>query len=206
VPLAYYLIVAEKYSYFRYQTEPNVDDYAKVLWDPTDYVPELTYPLGPPTGPPVKNGYIYTRSFEHVDVRLDVQKETAILAWDSVDTDGDGLSDLWEYRNFGGVTNAITTANPDGDDYNNYEEYIAGLNPNVFDAFKISSFTAGASNTYTLKWNALAGRSYNIYWTSNLLNRFTLIRSNLTGGQFIVTNPATANAGFYKISVKVQPQ
>ena len=73
-------------------------------------------------------------------------------------------------------------------------------------AFTISSFTAGASNTYTLKWNALTGRVYNVYWTSHLLNGFTLIRSNLPGGQFIVTNPATANAGFYKISVKVQPQ
>jgi hypothetical protein len=125
IPLAYYLIIAEEYSYFRYQPYKKANfsnfTFPDYVVDPTDIVEELTRPLGAPLGPPVKNGYIYTRSFEHVDVWLNVETEEAILAWDSVDSDADGMSDLWEYRNFGGTTNALPTANPDNDSYTNLE-------------------------------------------------------------------------------------
>jgi hypothetical protein len=49
--------------------------------DPTELVAELTRPIGPPLGPPRKNGYEYTRSFEHVDVRLNVETNEARLQW-----------------------------------------------------------------------------------------------------------------------------
>ena len=78
--LAYYLIVAEKYSYFRYQPE-KASNMPLYVNDPTDLVQELTRPLGPPLGPPRKNGYVYTRSFEHVDVQLNVETNEAHLKW-----------------------------------------------------------------------------------------------------------------------------
>lgn len=78
--LAYYLIIAEQYSYFRYQPEKaaNMPLYVN---DPTELVDELTRPIGPPLGPPTKNGYEYTRSFKHVDVRLNVETNEARLEW-----------------------------------------------------------------------------------------------------------------------------
>lgn len=78
--LAYYLIIAEKYTYFRYQPEKErkVPLYVN---DPTELVEELTRPLGPPLGPPKKNGYEYTRSFQHVDVYLNVENNEAKLDW-----------------------------------------------------------------------------------------------------------------------------
>ncbi len=78
--LAYYLIIAEKYSYFRYQPEkaPSMPLYVN---DPTELVDELTRPIGPPLGPPRKNGFEYTRSFKHVDVRLNVETNEARLEW-----------------------------------------------------------------------------------------------------------------------------
>ena len=78
--LAYYLIIAEKYSYFRYQPEKaaNMPLYVN---DPTELVNELTRPIGPPLGPPSKNGYEYTRSFKHVGVRLNVETNEAKLEW-----------------------------------------------------------------------------------------------------------------------------
>jgi hypothetical protein len=79
--LAYYLIIAEKYTYFRYQPDQNVEKYPEFVWDPTAYVEELTKPLGAPEGPPVKDGYIYTRSFEHVDVWLNIETNEAKLTW-----------------------------------------------------------------------------------------------------------------------------
>jgi len=101
------------------------------------------------------------------------------------------------------LTNAVATANPDGDAYNNLEEYIAGLNPNVADVFAILNFTAGASNTF--EWSAASNRAYDVYWSSNLLNGFTLIKSNAPGGVSIDTNHAGQSATFYKITVKLEP-
>ena len=115
------------------------------------------------------------------------------------DFSGDGLPDLWEYRNFGGKTNAVVTANPDGDAYTNLEEYIAGLNPNVFDTFEVLNFTVGASNMF--EWNAVSDRVYNVYWSSNLLDGFTRIESNATGGVFIDMERTGDPAGFYRITV-----
>ncbi|VGO13176.1 hypothetical protein PDESU_01730 [Pontiella desulfatans] len=414
VEMAYYLIIAEKYSYFRYQPDQNTEKYPEFIWDPTDYVGELTRPLGPPLGPPVKNGYIYTRSFEHVDVWLNVETDEAVLTWSDEgensligedDFDGDSLYEsrtinnginsdniLWQIVNratvttdelidtsvaaggvvaldsadtwgflgtnktdnvfgmyraggartlvytfdisgaedltlemdwacsgdiadkntsvfclidggatqtvfevgssgvnwnetldngtvldrnrsasvltngvaaphltdefqtytlsvegtgttltvsivmdstvggFGGFgldnvklygsvqavdgfaewmsdfglsgTNATESANPDGDAYTNYEEYIAGLNPSVFDTFAVSNFTAGAGNTF--EWTAASGRVYNVYWSSNLVDGFSLIESNVVDGLFSDTNHVSAPAGFYKLTVGLE--
>jgi len=45
------------------------------------------------------------------------------------DADGDGVSDQWEYRHFGSATNFNGQADPDGDGYSNYREFIADTEP-----------------------------------------------------------------------------
>jgi hypothetical protein len=114
-----------------------------------------------------------------------------------------GSYDFWAAGQGLSGTNSVKTANPDGDAYTNQREYIAGLNPNVFDTFAGSNFTVGANNSF--KWNAASGRVYKVYWSSNLLNGFTLIKSNALGGAFIDTNHVGTPEGFYKISVGLGP-
>jgi hypothetical protein len=93
------------------------------------------------------------------------------------------------------------SANPDGDAFTNEEEYIAGLNPGVFDAFEIQSF----SNGDTLEWDAVSGRLYNVYWASNLVDGFTLVESNVVGGSYMNTEADDNVQGFYKITVELEP-
>jgi hypothetical protein len=81
VELAYYLIMAERYTYFRFQPDQDVDKFPEVVWDPTAYLEELTRPLGEPFGAPVRDGYNYTRSFEYVDVELNIETDVADLTW-----------------------------------------------------------------------------------------------------------------------------
>jgi hypothetical protein len=197
-PLALFLIVAETNAYFAYQGSVDARQGAW-LWD-TSYLPEFNRPLGPPLGDPVRDGYVYTRSYEHVDVRVDISTGEARLAWDSVDTDADGMSDLWELQNFGGTTNALATDNPDGDAYTNLEEYTAGMDPNMPDPLEILNFNAAAGPAF--EWSPVDGRFYSVYWSSNLLDGFSLVGRHVPGGIFVDAEHAAEPGGFYKLALE----
>ena len=60
------------------------------------------------------------------------------------------MDDLWEYRNFGELTNAVASVDADGDGFANLEEYSAGTDPNNTDAYPSSSFINSFSDWLTL--------------------------------------------------------
>ncbi len=73
--LACFLVAAQKYSYFCYSWGYRERDGSLV-----DYG-EFHKPLGTPKGDAARSGWIYTRSFEHADVRVDLSKRTARIEW-----------------------------------------------------------------------------------------------------------------------------
>ncbi len=76
LPLAAFLIAAEKYAYFGH----SVGWSGQSGWF---YRPdEFNKPLGPPRGPAKKEGLVYTREFEHARVWLDIENEQARIDWD----------------------------------------------------------------------------------------------------------------------------
>ena len=74
-PLACFLVAAQPHSYFCYSW-----GYREQHGSLSEY-PELQRPLGEPLGDAVREGWIYTRSFEHVDVWVDVSAKKAKLDW-----------------------------------------------------------------------------------------------------------------------------
>jgi len=76
-PLGIFLICAEKYSYFRVHEgyEATKDEH----W--MRWFPEYERPLGKPLEPAKKNGFLYTRKFEHASVVLDLTKRSAEILW-----------------------------------------------------------------------------------------------------------------------------
>jgi len=97
-PLAMYLISAEKYTYFGYlgTVDATQDKYQYL----TDYIPELNRPLGEPLGPPTKEGTVFTRSFEYVDVWLNMETEECSLTWrDPVPDPGLAVTGFSTYPN-----------------------------------------------------------------------------------------------------------
>lgn len=123
----------------------------------------------------------------------------------SPDTDGDGIPNEWELQYFGGTTNA----NPDAIAANGtntvMEAYIAGINPTNPAAF----FTASLTNTNELviSWTAVSGRVYSVRGTTNLLNSFQTLETNILWPQSSWTDIVhnTEGSSFYKVDVQLAP-
>ena len=83
--LALFLVCAEKYSYLFLHDGYCVDTRGRKnicqsgLWLKT--LPEYEKPLGPPKGPSVQKGYIYTREFEYASVWLDIENSQGKVTW-----------------------------------------------------------------------------------------------------------------------------
>jgi len=77
--LAIFLICAEKYSYFLAHDGYSVNGDDSSIW--LKDFPEYSKPLGFPSGPATRDGYIYTREFEHASVWLDIEHEKAEIKW-----------------------------------------------------------------------------------------------------------------------------
>ncbi|VGO13047.1 hypothetical protein PDESU_01601 [Pontiella desulfatans] len=83
LPLAYHLITLAPYSYFSFQVVNSGEFGAEeFLWNTKPYIEEFRHPLGEPLGPPVQDGYVFTRSYEHVEVWLNVETEECRMTWD----------------------------------------------------------------------------------------------------------------------------
>ncbi|WP_162006809.1 sulfatase-like hydrolase/transferase [Roseimaritima sediminicola] len=75
--LAIFLACAEQYSYF--DLHDGYDAKTSKTW--MTHRPEYDRPLGPPRGPAVRDGYIFTRQFAHASVRVDIENETGSIVW-----------------------------------------------------------------------------------------------------------------------------
>jgi len=73
--LACYLVAVQKNCYFCYSW-----GYREQQGSLLDY-PELNRPLGKPKQNARKKGWIYTRSFEHADIRVDISTRDAEIEW-----------------------------------------------------------------------------------------------------------------------------
>jgi PKD repeat protein len=122
------------------------------------------------------------------------------------DTDSDGIPDSWEAQHFGGSTNANPNAMAANGINTVLDAYIAGLNPtNPASVFLISDFRSLTSGNI-LQWNAVSGRVYGVYWTTNLMNSFQPLETNILWPQNSWTGLVSGSQGdFYKVKVQMVP-
>ncbi|MEW4491034.1 putative glycoside hydrolase [Thalassoglobus sp. JC818] len=81
-PLAIFLICAEEHSYFRIHEGYSADEDDRWM----RWLPEYDRPLGPPSGPATKVGFRYSRKFQHATVQVDIQKRTASIQWQDLES------------------------------------------------------------------------------------------------------------------------
>jgi len=70
-PLAVFLIVVEPCAFFSYHSSVDADPKKHEIVD-NNLFHYLKRPLGGPLGPPLREGYIFMRSFQHVSVSVNV--------------------------------------------------------------------------------------------------------------------------------------
>ena len=97
------------------------------------------------------------------------------------------------------------TADPDGDGMNNGDEYISGTNPtNTQSLFSIQTPPGTVyPNGYVMNWTSVSGRVYSVYWTSNLLDSFSPLQTNIAWPQSSYTDQThgVQTEGFYRMDV-----
>jgi hypothetical protein len=123
------------------------------------------------------------------------------------DTDGDGIPDWWEQQYYGGATNANPNAVCSNGINTVRQAYIAGLNPNDPQSSLLISDFRSLTSGKTFGWDAVSGRVYSVYWTTNLLHGFQPLETNIpwTAGSFTDTVHGASAEGFYKIKVELAP-
>ncbi len=82
-----FLVCAERYSYLYvhdgYSADVRRGECQSKVW--LQRFPHYDKPLGLPLGPATREGFVYTRRFEHVDVMVDLENKQAKLEWKSPD-------------------------------------------------------------------------------------------------------------------------
>jgi hypothetical protein len=158
--------------------------------------------VGDPFSAPAPSGY----------VRYGSLGQYAITGSISInpDLDGDGLPNAWELVFFGGLTNAVVTADDDGDGSDNWSEYVSGYDPtNALSFFAITNFSAMTSNgpPFIISWESVSGRVYGVNWSDQLTNTFTNISGDLPypAGSYTDMVERIEPQQFYRIEVRLDP-
>jgi hypothetical protein len=124
---------------------------------------------------------------------------TLTVSGDPNDTDKDGLPNDWELLYYGGETNANPSAICANGINTILEAYIAGLDPTDPDALFEAALTDGSA----LRWTATSGRVYSVWSTTNLLESFQPLETNIFWPQSSWTDGADHAERFYRVDVKL---
>jgi hypothetical protein len=128
------------------------------------------------------------------------------------DTDGDGLPDEWETAHgLDPNSNADRDSDPDGDTMTNWEEFIAGTDPqNPENYLKVSENAALSGGGAILRFNAVSNRTYTIESRANVAaspwTRVADTVASSTSREISITNSQPGSASrFYRLMTPKLP-
>ena len=95
----------------------------------------------------------------------------------TVDLNGNGMSDIWEwlYNAYGVNPNA----DPDGDGFSNRQESIAGTNPFDSNSYPFIPFTSNSTTNFSVTLPCQLGKQYQLQSTDSLGSTNWVIETNV---------------------------
>jgi hypothetical protein len=132
---------------------------------------------------------------------------TALITF-ARDSIGDGISDSWRSDWFGLATStnatSCATCDPDGDGFDNLQEYLAGTSPLDPSNFLHVNSIAPSGNAVGLGFNSVLGMNYSIEYTPDLVDVPWEVLSNGvagTGGVIQIVDPSAVGQTqrFYRV-------
>lgn len=122
------------------------------------------------------------------------------------DTDEDGLPDYWEIKYFGDLTTTDGTEDSDGDGLTDYEEYLAATDPTSSSSRFYVFHGSSDPSTNTIRWVSAMNRTYTIHHTTNLMNSFSVLESEIDGTPPVneYKHTVTTHANFYQIELETE--
>jgi hypothetical protein len=120
---------------------------------------------------------------------------------------GDGIPDAWRLRWFGTVNNYLSVSNacPTSDGINNWQKFVAGVDPNTANDFPSTNpkTTVPAGFTSAIHWPTVSGKQYAIERSTSLFSgKWTAIATNTgTGMDMEYDDNAAGAVNFYRVRI-----
>jgi hypothetical protein len=122
---------------------------------------------------------------------------------------GDGIPDSWRLRYFGTIYNELSVSNADADGtgMNNYQKYLAGLNPmdptSLLNAGTDQAMAQSAQD-HVVYWPSVSGQTYVIERSSTLFPpKWTPVSTVVGDGSYMEIHDApTGDNYFYRVSTQ----
>ena len=120
---------------------------------------------------------------------------------------GDGIPDSWRLRWFGTVDNVLSVSNAcaSGDGVDNWQKYIAGVDPTIPNNFpKLQTLSAAPTGfVASIHWPTVEGKQYLILRSSDQFHsQWTTISTNIgTGTEMEYDDNSNAGVSFYRVLI-----
>ena len=119
---------------------------------------------------------------------------------------GDGIPDSWRLRYFGTVYNylSVSNADADGDNFNNWQEYVAGTDPlNAKSNLRVAAGRVTSGQPGAISWPSVTGKQYVVFRSPTLFPAaWTPVATNSgTGTTMQFNDSVSGKQYYYRVSV-----
>lgn len=132
--------------------------------------------------------------------RLRIQEEPM----STYDSDGNGLADAWERLYFGEIR-LDPALDSDGDGLSNLGEFKAGTNPtNAASVLRLVSIQHSSTEGTEIQWSSVVDKTYTILWSADPAASYDILISGVPASPPLNTfeDPFLFPVGFYRIVVE----
>lgn len=194
----------------KYPDPPEPDGFVPfVLVEKISYRPEAPWPAtAAGTGQSLQRATLLAYANDPINWFAAPPTAGSLSPLTSQDADADGVPDLWELRHGTDPSTADGSADPDGDRFNNYSEWLAGTDPQDSGSFlRLEAMPAGPG-MITLRFDAQTNRSYTLLKADTPDSNIWLSATNILASDSnrLITIPQPVSGKqFYRVTTPMQP-